>query len=80
MSMVRLAIDFENTVREWWESGGQDLWDGVLEGFDNNAALVERSIAESWLAAAAQIPGWDDGPEHAPHPVRIEEVDEDEEL
>ena len=76
--MVRLAIDFENPATEWWESGGQDLWESVVEGFDNNSALLDRSLAESWLAQAAQVPGWEGGPEHSPHPIRIDEVDEDE--
>jgi hypothetical protein len=78
--MVRLTIDFENPAREWWESGGQDLWESVLEGFDNHSALLERALAESWLAQAATLPGWAGGPEHSPHPIRIDEVDEDEEL
>jgi len=76
--MVRLAIDFENPATDWWENGGQDLWESVVEGFDNNSALLDRSLAESWLAQAAQVPGWEGGPEHSPHPIRIEEVDEDE--
>lgn len=78
--MVRLAIDFENGADEWWESGGRDLWESIVEGFDNSSALLERALAESWLGQAASLPGWDEGPEHAPHPVRLEEVDEDEVL
>ena len=79
-AMVRLAIDFENPSPEWWESGGRDLWESIVEGFENNDALLERSVAESWLAQAATLPGWDGGPEHSPHPIRMVEVDEDEEL
>ena len=33
--MVRLAIDFENPAQEWWEGGGRDLWESIVEGFDN---------------------------------------------
>lgn len=80
MTMVKLAVDFENSASLWWESGGRDLWESVAEGFDNNEVLLERSIAESWLVAAAELPGWEGGPEFAPHPVRIKQVDEDEEL
>jgi hypothetical protein len=79
-SMVRLAIDFENPATEWWENGGRDLWESIAEGFETSAALVERTIAESWLAQASSLPGWDGGPEHSPHPVRMVEVDEDEAL
>ncbi len=77
-SMVRIAIDFENPATEWWENGGRDLWESIAEGFDNNAALLERSLAESWMAQASALPGWAAGPEHSPNPVRIVEVDEDE--
>ena len=80
MSMVRLAIDFENPATEWWESGGRDMWESIVEGFENNDALLERSIAESWLEQAAQLPGWEGGPEHSPHPIRLVEIDEDEVL
>jgi len=80
MTMVKLAIDFENSSSLWWESGGRDLWEGVAEGFDNNEVLLESSIADSWLVAAAVLPGWSDGPEFAPNPVRIKPVAEDEEL
>ncbi len=79
-SMVRLTIDFENPATEWWENGGRALWEAVGEGFETSAALVERTIAESWIEQASQLPGWDSGPAHSPHPVRLVEVDEDEEL
>ena len=23
--------------KTWWESGGQDLWDAITEGFDGNS-------------------------------------------
>ena len=78
--MVRLAIDFENPGKQWWESGGRDLWDALIEGFDNNAVVLEQGLAESWLTQAAAIPGWTGGPEWAPHPVRIKQINEDEEL
>ena len=80
MSMVRLTVDFEDTSETWWDAGGRDLWEGMLEGFDNHSVLLEQSIAESWLAEAAKLTGWEGGPEHSPHPIRIVEVDEDEEL
>ena len=78
--MVKLAIDFENTSRAWWENGGQDLWESIAEGFDNNDVLLEESIAKSWIDAAAQIEGWEGGPPHSPHPICLKSVDEDEEL
>ncbi len=78
--MVKLAIDFENPASGWWESGGRELWESVAEGFDTSQIVLERSLADSWLAQAAMIPGWDDGPEYAPHPVALKDVDPDEDL
>lgn len=76
--LIRLAIDFEHDSRRWWEAGGQELWDAIREGFDGGSVVLEASLAESWLAEAARIPGWDDGPEHAPHPIRAERLADDE--
>ncbi len=76
--MVRLAIDYEHASRTWWESGGQELWDGIQDGSGSNAVLVDPGIAESWLAEARKLPGWDDGPEYAPHPIRHETVEDDD--
>jgi hypothetical protein len=77
--MIRLSVDFENTSKIWWEQGGQELWEGITESFDDNSVVVEESLAESWLEAASTIPGWDDGPEYAPSPITVTEVDEFEE-
>ncbi len=78
--MVRLAIDFENNSPQWWDSGGRDLWESLLEGFEDNAVVLEESIAQSVLAEAAKLPGWDGGPDYAPHPLCVKPIDEDEEL
>ena len=77
--MLRLSVDFENTAGNWWDAGGRDLWEGITEGFDNNSVVLEKSLAESWLDAARKLPGWDDGPEYAPHPITISTIDEFEE-
>jgi hypothetical protein len=77
--MVRLSIDFENESATWWDKGGRDLWEGILESFDGSSIVLEASIAESWLEAARKIPGWAVGPEYAPHPISRSEVDEFEE-
>jgi len=78
--MVRLAIDFENSSEQWWENGGRELWESLLEGFDNNDVILSEDIAESVIREAAKIPGWEGGPEYAPHPLCTKDVAEDEEL
>ena len=80
MNLVRLSIDFENPAEQWWESGGRDLWESLAEEADASAIVVEDSIARSWLTQAAEIPGWHDGPEYAPHPVCTSDVADDEDV
>jgi hypothetical protein len=80
VALVRLAIDYENSVSLWWESGGRELWEGVGEGFDAGSVVLDEALAHSWIGEAERIPGWDDGPEYAPHPVVVREIDEDEEV
>ena len=77
--MKRLAIDFEFSSRTWWHNGGQEMWDALAEGFDGSGIVVDDDLAASWLAQAASIPGWDDGAEYAPNPIRLSEVNEDDE-
>ncbi len=76
--MVKLAIDFEFPSRIWWENGGQEMWDAVCEGFDGSGVLLDASLANSWLAQAGEIEGWDEGTEYSPHPVRLDSVNEDD--
>jgi hypothetical protein len=78
--LVRLAIDYENPARRWWEEGGRELWEGIAEREDAPHVVVEESLARSWLAQAQRLPGWDEGPEYAPHPIAIRPVEEDEEV
>jgi hypothetical protein len=80
MSLVRLSIDFENTTKEWWEAGGRELWESLLDEPDAASVVLDESLAGSWLEQAATIPGWDDGPDFAPHPVRPGDVADDEDV
>jgi hypothetical protein len=74
----KLSIDYEHASREWWESGGQELWDGVTEGFEQTSVLLDDDLAASWISTASSIPGWNEGPEYAPHPVAIQTLSEDD--
>ena len=76
--LVRLSIDFENPCKEWWEAGGRELWEGLVEEPDASQVVVDQSLARSWLEQARAIPGWADGPEFAPHPICTRELAEDE--
>jgi hypothetical protein len=72
--MRRLGIDFEHSSRKWWESGGRELWEAIAEDFDQSSVVVDDHVAASWMAAAAAIAGWGDGPDYAPHPIRMSDV------
>ena len=76
--MTKLGIDFENTDRLWWESGGGDLWEGITGDRDAGSIVVDDDLAASWLLAAERLPGWATGPEYAPHPVRAAALSSDD--
>ncbi len=76
MALVKLAIDYEFASRVWWQAGGQELWDAVNDGAQ--AVLLDEDIAHSWLAQAAAISGWNQGPDYAPHPITVSPVDEED--
>lgn len=78
MVLVRLAIDYENPARIWWDEGGRELWESIAESADASKVTVDESIAQSWLQEASKLPGWNDGPEYAPHPVRLSALDPDD--
>ena len=78
--LLRLAIDFEHPGRRWWEGGGQELWDAILETPGESSVVLDEALARSWVAQAEGIEGWNDGPDYAPHPVTVQTVDEDVDL
>lgn len=81
MEVVRLAIDFENAAKTWWESGGRELWESIADGVDNPSVVVDRVLAESWIAQASQVPGWEgEGTEYSPHPITVKRLEADEEV
>lgn len=78
--LIRIAIDYEHPHRRWWDNGGQDLWDAILESPGANDVVLDESLARSWLAQAEAIEGWHDGPDYAPHPLTARPVDVDEDV
>ena len=76
--MTKLQIDFENPGRGWWDAGGRALWEALTGDPDESSVVVDDDVASSWLREAAQIPGWDGGPEFAPHPIASSLLNPDE--
>jgi len=77
-AVVKLSIDFEHPSRVWWEAGGQALWDALTGGFEETSVVVDDDVAASWLAEAARLPGWDGGPDFAPHPIAAQTLADDD--
>ncbi len=75
---MKLSLDFEHPSRQWWDSGGQDLWDGIIEESGASSVVLDDDLANSWLAQARVIPGWDGGPEFAPNPIQSRALAEDD--
>ncbi len=78
--MIRLSVDFEHASRTWWEAGGRALWRSLLDAGDESSVVLDDDVATSWLRTASRIPGWEDGPEYAPHPIRHSPVDPDDDF
>jgi hypothetical protein len=76
--MMKLVIDFEHTSRRWWDAGGKALWDAITDEPGAGKVVVDEDLAASWIAQAEAIPGWNDGPEYAPHPIALVHADEDD--
>jgi len=76
--MIKLSLDFEHASRQWWESGGQELWDGIIEETGASSVVLDDDLAQSWLAQARALPGWDAGPEFAPHPIQSRSLADDD--
>jgi hypothetical protein len=78
--MLRLSIDYECPAPIWWEKGGRELWESIAEAFDGSSVVLDDSLAESWLARAREIPGWDSHADYAPHPIAVSPVAEDDDF
>jgi hypothetical protein len=76
--MTKLSVDFEFPSRDWWQAGGQELWDGIIEESGASSVVLDDDLANSWLTHARGIPGWDAGPAFAPHPIQFRTLAEDD--
>ena len=81
---LTIRVDYENNAEEWWTaarelartdtSRGAEVFrrlDRVVQSGDLEGVLPEEvSAFEAW---ASDLPGYDDGPEHARHPFNVYE-------
>lgn len=76
-----IKIDWENYTESWWTAAHAALNDGSAPKFlrpilENSSLVCELNVtpkearqAHDW---ATSLPGWYEGPEHAPHPLLID--------
>lgn len=70
---VTIMVDQENGAEEWWDAArdASECPDGLvdlIDGTDTEVTLSgeDAAVALAWCQA---LPGWNDGPDHAPHPL-----------
>lgn len=77
--MYFFAIDNENNAEAWWDAAREQVescpvWAGrlLIEGGGSSAQLseLEAKMFRRWCES---LPGWDGGPDHAPHPIVFSE-------
>jgi hypothetical protein len=75
---VTILVDPENSADEWWDALRRLT--ATLERLAAPAGLtpvpVDADLAPALKALFERLPGWADGPAHAPTPVRLDAVPE----
>lgn len=71
----RISVDEENNAEEWWDNGGRELWRKVTGSKNADSKNFCVCGAMMFLRAAAKIPGFFGGPEHAPYPFVINDAE-----
>lgn len=74
-----LAVDEEYGLETWWDAA-RNVADlafaemlARIDGSTGADALVTVAQADAFLAIARTLPGWNGGPDHAPHPIFVTE-------
>lgn len=73
---TRLSTDMENMTECWWDAAHQarDQFPESVRPLldwrtDCTEVIVPDEDADAFVALAETLPGWDDGPAYARHPV-----------
>jgi hypothetical protein len=75
-----ISVDEECSAEEWWVAAGASDSTPVqirewVARWLNCSIRVPRETANEIMTWAASLPGWSDGPAHAPHPLIVRDVD-----
>lgn len=70
-SLVALSADDENNAEAWWSA-----LDGEPHGLDLDALRRDEGVVAdaATLERLRGLPGWEGGPDYAPHPLLVEEI------
>lgn len=75
---VRISVDWENAGEPWWCAvrASQSIPAAIrllLESDTADSVVVDGEAARAVRAWAEALPGWNDGPEYARHPLLFAE-------
>lgn len=77
--MKLIAVDYKNSAERWWDAARNcialPLSIGDLIVGDKDEVTLSEEDAAAALAWARSLPGWDGGPEYAPHPLTVHDTD-----
>jgi len=81
---VTISVDFENNAEEWWAAAQTatnvpSAIAPLLFQTRTDSVRLDSHNAARALEWCESLPGWDNGPTHAPHPLCWCPTDEDEE-
>lgn len=72
-----VGTDWENGDEDWWDAANTAtnapaVWQAAASA---DPIVVTADEAEQIIAWAETLPGWDEGPEFAPHPLVVYQYD-----
>ena len=71
--MKKILIDWENNAEPFWEALAKDE-NAPAEFKGDESFIVSDARAAEILAYCEKLPGWDDGPSYARHPILIQDA------
>jgi hypothetical protein len=78
MNMKRISVDWEFAAEDWWMAAQTDQHTPAafapMLADNTDSITVSDDEADQIIAWATNLPGWDDGPEYAVHPLIVHDA------
>ena len=79
MARYTLIVDYEYNAEQWWDAahelaarGESDTFSALMAALKKSDSVTcTREAAAEFESCAENLPGWNDGPRYAQHPVLI---------